>query len=134
MRTLHALASFLLLIACRDAEAGTTEKTLRFTAIPDEKTTELAEKYAPVAAYLSEQLGVPVEYVAAASYPASVEMFKNGDVHLAWFGGLSGLQARQAVQGARAIAQGKEDLEFASYFIAHKDQPTAHCAIPRSCY
>ena len=48
-------------------------------------------------------------------------MFKNGDVHLAWFGGLTGVQARHAVSGARAIAQGEEDPQYKSYFIAHKD-------------
>ena len=93
---------------------------LRFTAIPDHNATELEQKYAPVAQYLSTQLGVPVEYVPAADYQASVEMFKNGDVQLAWFGGLTGVQARQAVPGALAIAQGVEDPTYHSYFIAHR--------------
>ncbi len=93
--------------------------TLKFTAIPDDNTTELRQKYNPVADYLSEQLGIPVEYVPSADYGASVEMFKNGDVHLAWFGGLTGVQARQAVSGARAIVQGAEDPDYFSYFIAN---------------
>jgi len=42
------------------------------------------------------------------------------DVQLAWFGGLTGVQARQAVPGARAIAQGIEDPHYYSYFIAHE--------------
>jgi len=74
-----------------------------------------------VAEYLSEKLGVPVEYVPARDYQASVEMFRNGDVHMAWFGGLTGVQARNDVPGAHAIAQGVEDPEFYSYIIAHKD-------------
>jgi phosphonate transport system substrate-binding protein len=40
-------------------------------------------------------------------------------VQLAWFGGLSGVQARLAVPGSEAIAQGEEDKKFKSYFIAH---------------
>jgi len=64
---------------------------------------------------------VPVKYVHATRYSASVEMFKNGDVLLAWFGGLTGVQARAAVPGSRAIAQGVEDPKYHSYFIAHKD-------------
>lgn len=99
------------------AEAETA--TLRFTAIPDQNTTELAEKFAPLARHLGEVLGVAVEYVPAHDYQASVEMFKNGDVLLGWFGGLTGVQARHAVPGARAIAQGAEDREYSSYFIAH---------------
>ncbi|MCA9754808.1 MAG: putative selenate ABC transporter substrate-binding protein, partial [Candidatus Eisenbacteria bacterium] len=99
--------------------AKATGQTLRFTAIPDHNTTELRAKYDPVAAHLSSVLGFPVEYVPSADYGASVEMFKNGDVQLAWFGGLTGVQARQAVPGARAIVQGKEDPEYYSYFIAN---------------
>jgi phosphonate transport system substrate-binding protein len=38
---------------------------------------------------------------------------------LAWFGGLSGVQARLAVPGSRAIAQGAEDATFVTYFIAN---------------
>lgn len=95
--------------------------TLRFTAIPDQTSTELEEKFQPLAAHLSEALGVPVEYVPARDYQASVEMFKNGDVGLAWFGGLTGVQARNAVPGARAIAQGAADPEYYSYFIANRD-------------
>ena len=98
---------------------GDQENVLRFSAIPGEDKTEMRAKFEPVAAYLADKLGVPVEYEPAADYQASVQMFKNGDVHLAWFGGLTGVQARAAVAGSRAIVQGKEDPEYYSYFIAH---------------
>jgi phosphonate transport system substrate-binding protein len=94
---------------------------LAFTAVPDQNTTELQEKFQPLAAFLSRRLGVPVEYVPVRDYQASVELFKNADVMLAWFGGLTGVQARQAVPGARAIAQGETDPRYFSYFIAHAD-------------
>lgn len=94
---------------------------LRYTAIPDQNTTELAEKFAPLTQYLSAQLNLDVEYIPSRDYQASVEMFKSGDVLLAWFGGLTGVQARKAIPGARAIAQGKEDASYLSYFIAHRD-------------
>ena len=42
------------------------------------------------------------------SYSASVQAFKNNEVQLAWFGGLSGVQARIAVPESVAIAQGAE--------------------------
>jgi len=92
---------------------------LRFSAIPDDNTTELTRKFRPVAEYLSDELGVRVEYIPSSDYGASVEMFKNGDIQLAWFGGLTGVQARQAVPGAHAIAQGAEDPSFYSYIIAN---------------
>ncbi|MDA0667135.1 MAG: putative selenate ABC transporter substrate-binding protein [Planctomycetota bacterium] len=115
------LAFILALAACggTEKESNETSSTLYFTAIPDHDSTELEAKFQPVAAYLSEQLGVPVEYVPTADYSASVEMFRNGDVQLAWFGGLSGVQARSTVDGSRAIAQGKSDPEFVSYFVVN---------------
>ena len=124
--TLAAIA-VLLLAACGDPSAGTAEResasqqVLRFTAIPDQNTTELQEKFKPFAEYLTSQLGIRVEYVPARDYQASVEMFINGDVGLAWFGGLTGVQARSKVPGARAIAQGDVDPKYYSYFIAHRD-------------
>ncbi|HUF63418.1 MAG TPA: putative selenate ABC transporter substrate-binding protein [Verrucomicrobiales bacterium] len=103
------------------APSSKKETVLRFSAIPDQNQTELAEKFDRIAERLSQDLGVPVEYVPATDYKASVELFRNGDVHLAWFGGLTGVQAHHSVPGARAIAQGEEDPEFYSYFIAHRD-------------
>ena len=96
-------------------------KILRFTAIPDQTSTELQEKFHPLVEYLGQQLEISVEYVPARDYQRAVEMFKNADVMLAWFGGLTGVQARQGVPGARAIAQGAADPTNYSYFIAHKD-------------
>jgi phosphonate transport system substrate-binding protein len=101
------------------ANGGT--EVLYFSAIPDANKSDLAEKYGRIAEHLSQELGVPVEYRPSSSYAASVEAFKNGDVQLAWFGGVTGVQARKAVPGAQAIAQGRVDPEYKSYFIAHRD-------------
>lgn len=94
---------------------------LKFSAIPDQNMTEIKEKFDLLAAHLSEALHVDVQYVPSSDYKTSVDAFKNGDIQLAWFGGLTGVQARAAVPGARAIAQGKSDPVFKSYFIAHQD-------------
>lgn len=98
-----------------------TGGVLRWTAIPDANAEALKAKYTPISAYLADKLGVEVEYVPVADYKASVEAFKSGDIQLAWFGGLTGVQARAAVDGARAVAQGTEDPQYKSYVIAHKD-------------
>ncbi len=126
--TVLAVAAALAMIGCgqQAADSGQTAAApeaaiFRFSAIPDQNTTEVREKLAPLARHLSAALGVTFEYVPARDYQASVEMFKNGDVQLAWFGGLTGVQARRAVEGARAVAQGESDPKFYSYFIAHRD-------------
>ncbi|MCA8981764.1 MAG: putative selenate ABC transporter substrate-binding protein [Planctomycetes bacterium] len=117
--TVLGLCAFVSSCSTEDVSAG--ENKLVFTAIPNENTTELMQKFQPVAAYLEAQLGVPVEYKPATNYEASVEFFKNGDVQLAWFGGLTGVRARDAVSGATAIAQGVADPKYHSYFIANAD-------------
>lgn len=113
-----ALAAMALLCAIAAAVAQTP--TLYFSAIPDEDETKLRARFDQVADYLARTLGTPVKYLPVKSYPAAVTAFRNDQIQLAWFGGLSGVQARLAVPGSQAIAQGEEDTAFVSYFIAHE--------------
>lgn len=92
-----------------------------FTAIPDEDETRLQQRFQKVADYLADELEVEVRFVPVKSYAAAVTAFRNDQVQLAWFGGLSGVQARQRVPGSQAIAQGVEDPDYKSYVIAHRD-------------
>lgn len=109
------LFSILLFLTCLSAWS----QTFRFTAIPDQNSHHLEARFSKVAQYLSEKLGVEVVYVPVKSYSASVAAFKNNEVQLAWFGGLSGVQARRAVPNSQALAQGEEDQQFVTYFIAN---------------
>lgn len=95
-------------------------QTFVFTAIPDQDETRLQERFGKVSRYLAKKLDVEVRFVPVKSYEAAVSAFRNDQVQLAWFGGLSGVQARELVPGSEALAQGVEDVEFRSYFIAHK--------------
>ena len=90
-----------------------------FTAIPDQDESALKERFNKIAGYLEKQLGVKTKYIPVKSYSAAVTAFRNNQVQLAWFGGLSGVRARQLVKGSTAIAQGYEDPNFETYFIAH---------------
>ena len=95
-------------------------QTFTFTAIPDQDETKLKERFSKLAVYLTKELGVDVKFVPVKSYAASIAAFRNNQVQLAWFGGLSGVKARLLVKDSQAIAQGVEDPEFHSYIIAHK--------------
>ena len=86
--------------------------------VPDQQAAALNRRFGAVADYLSEELNVDVRYVPTVNYAALVNAFKHGDIHLAWFGGLTGVQARAAAPGARAIAQRPRDSEFHSVFVA----------------
>lgn len=93
--------------------------TFTFTAIPDQDETQLQERFNKVAIYLSKQLGFDVKYIPVKSYAAAITAFRNNQVQLAWFGGLSGVRARHLVPDSQAIAQGYEDQAFVTYIIAH---------------
>mgnify|MGYP006188412665 CR=1 FL=1 len=112
MKILIGLVTFLF--ACM-----VQAETFVFTAIPDEDESRLQERFDKVAVYLSDELGVEVKYIPVKSYAAAITAFRNSQVQLAWFGGLSGVRARQLVPGSEALAQGYEDQFFKSYFIAH---------------
>ena len=128
------LAATLLGFAHLPAALAAEKPTFVFTAIPDQDETRLTERFGKVATYLEGKLGVPVKYVPVKSYPAAVTSFVNGEVQLAWFGGVTGVQARAKVPGSRAIAQGAEDTAFKSFMIANtatglKDAPDLQKAI-----
>lgn len=114
-RWLAFCASLLSTLSLSAAAADFT-----FTAIPDEDESKLVERFTKVADYLEQKLGVEVRYIPVKSYPAAVTAFRNDQVQLAWFGGLTGVQARRLVPGSEAIAQGREDEAFKTYFIAHR--------------
>jgi phosphonate transport system substrate-binding protein len=95
------------------------KKEFVFTAIPDQDETRLQQRFGKVADYLEIKLGVPVKYIPVKSYAAAVSAFRNNQVQLAWFGGLSGVKARALVDGSEALAQGVEDKQFKTYFVAN---------------
>lgn len=117
--------ALLLAIGCKSGEStGASDEskndTLVITAISDEKASNQEARFQALQDFLSSELDVPVEFSLSASYEDSVTRFKNGEVHLVWYGGLTGVQARKAVPGARAIAQGDVDPQYKSYFIANE--------------
>ena len=112
------LLSFsVLAIGC---SSDSNPKTLYIAGIPDQDISVLEARFDKLAAYLSEQTGLDVQYLPSVDYAAVVIGFRQGDVQLAWYGGLTGVQARLATPGAQAVAQRVEDAAFHSVFIAQK--------------
>jgi phosphonate transport system substrate-binding protein len=120
MRQFLVLATTVFCVAFASFTRSTAAaESFVFTAIPDQDETRLRTRFDKIAGHLGNALGVEVRYIPVKSYAAAVTAFRNDQVQLAWFGGLSGVQARALVPGSRAIAQGAEDTAFISYFIAH---------------
>ena len=99
----------------------TTEEVFKIGAIPDQDAAEMNRSLSKLADYLSEKTDLKVEYVPSVDYAALVTAFERGDIQLAWFGGLTGVQARNVAPGSEAIAQRPMDEEFHSVFIAGAD-------------
>jgi phosphonate transport system substrate-binding protein len=114
------LPGFVLLVVLVFQATAVFARDFTFTAIPDQDQNLLKERFTKFAVYLEKALGVKVKYVPVKSYPSALSAFHSNQVQLAWFGGLTGVQARRLVPGSVAIAQGVEDKAFKSYFIAHR--------------
>lgn len=93
------------------------DQVFKIGAIPDFNASELTRAFDDFAEYLSKETGLKVEYVPTVDYASLVTSFERGEIDMAWFGGLTGVQAMSSVEGAEALAQRPQDAEFKSVFI-----------------
>ena len=117
------LCGCLLLLALPACGGDDSPPTLKVSGIPDQDTTRLARRYGGFSDYLSQQLGVPVQYVPSIDYAAVVTAFGQNDLQLAFFGALTGVQARLQNPDSQAIVQREEDANFHSKLIVRADLP-----------
>ena len=110
----------LLLIAMTACASQEPEKVLYIGGIPDQDLSVLQARFNQLADYLTEKTGVMVKYQPSVDYAALVTAFKNDDLQMGWYGGLTGVQARLAAPNAQAIAQRPRDEEFYSVFVKQR--------------
>lgn len=110
-----ALAAGLVLSCC--AVIAQAADTLRVSAIPDEAPTELLRKFKPLGEYLEQQLGMKVQFVPVADYPAVVESLASNRLDLAWLGGFTFVQVHLKDSTATPLVQREQDAQFTSKFI-----------------
>jgi phosphonate transport system substrate-binding protein len=121
-RSLAAAISVATVLAagCRSADSGGAAEpapVLRIGGIPDQDVSRLERIFSLTASYLSRRTGLKVEYLPSNDYAALVSAFQRGDIQLAWFGGLTGVQAHEVTPGSHAVVQRPHDAEFHSVFI-----------------
>lgn len=114
-RTLTLAAGLALSFSAVVAQAA---DVLKVTAIPDEAPTELLRKFKPLGAYLEQQLGMKVEFMPVADYPAVVEAIAADRIDLAWLGGFTFVQTRLKTGNAVPLVQREQDAVFTSKFIS----------------
>ncbi|MDF2598519.1 MAG: phnD [Methylobacterium brachiatum] len=99
-RTLAAAAALSLLglpAAAQDWKA--TYPELSLGVIPAENASGTADRYAPLTAYLTKALGVPVKLRVASDYAAVIEGQRAGNIQIAFYGAAS--LARAAMTGVK---------------------------------
>jgi len=111
------IAMLVLAMGCAKAEE---KPKFIIGGIPDQNASTLNERFDELAKYIGEETGLEVEYVPSSDYAALVTAFGREEVHLGWFGGLTGVQARALVEGSEAIAQRPRDEKFESVFVVNK--------------
>ena len=120
MKKLLAIATVILmsmtLFSCSKPEEKT--KMLYISAIPDQKQSDLNTSMTELCAVLSKKTGLDIQYKEVTDYASVVNGFERNEIQIAWFGGLTGVQARAKVKDAEAIVQRIEDEQFKSVFIA----------------
>ncbi|MCY1282438.1 putative ABC transporter phosphite binding protein PhnD1 [compost metagenome] len=114
----RALALALGLAMSASAALVHAADVLKVSAIPDEAPTELLRKFKPLGAYLEQKLGMPVQFVPVADYPAVVEALATDRIDLAWLGGFTFVQVRLKTGNAVPLVQREQDEKFTSKFIS----------------
>lgn len=119
-KTLILTLSMLLILAAFASCAKEEKPVMIIGGIPDQNSSTLNERFSELASYIQEETGIETKYIPSSDYAALVTGFGRGEVHLGWFGGLTGVQARELVEGSEAIAHRPRDAEFESVFIYNK--------------
>ena len=111
-----ALVAFA--ISCIASAPAWPQATLKVSAIPDEAPTELQRKFEPLGRYLEQRTGMKVQFIPVSDYAAVVQSLATGRLDLAWLGGFTYVQAKEATSGAVIpIVQREEDTHFTSKFV-----------------
>ena len=96
--TLVLVVFTVALAGCGGGEGGGSasgDEPLRVGLIPNENPEEVEAQYQPLEDYLKKELGREVELSVPTTYNAVVEAMVSGELDLAYFGGLTYVQARQ---------------------------------------
>jgi len=93
---------------------------LRISVLPDQSESVLRERFTPLLDYLSQETGLPYEFVPAKDYQDLLERFHRNELDLVRFGGFSFVKA-QLEDGARPLVMRDVDARFTSVFLVKGD-------------
>ena len=89
---------------------------LALAVIPTENASGTVDRYTPLAAYLSNELGVPVTLRVANDYAAVIEGQRAGNIQIAFYGPASFARAILTNVKVEPVAVQKHDTGVAGYY------------------
>ncbi|GAW29273.1 phosphate/phosphite/phosphonate ABC transporter substrate-binding protein [Carboxydocella sp. ULO1] len=119
--TLLLILVALLSAACSQQTATTSEKkeqpkVLRVGLIPNQAPEKIKAKYEPFRKYLEEKLGLPVELFVATNYAGVVEAMAADKLDMAYFGGLTYVQAKQKAKIHPIVTEIDSETKTTKYY------------------
>lgn len=128
-----ALTAILIAGGCARAGGGAdasgegeTTSPFRVGLIPNIAPEEQRAKYEPFGTYLEQKLGRPVELFVATNYAGVVQAFVSGKLEMAYFGGLTYVQAEQQTAIEPIVTEVDAETGTEKYFsliVTAKDGP-----------
>jgi phosphonate transport system substrate-binding protein len=95
---------------------------IRVGVLPDMEEESIHRRYKPLLDYLMEETGYEFELVVPSDYSGLVQLFRDHEVDLVKFGGLTFVQAHSSY-GATPLVMRDVDARFTSYFLTRGTDP-----------
>lgn len=108
------------------AAAGERPATLRVGLVPNQAPDRVKAQYEPFREYLARALGEPVETFVATDYAGVVEAMASDKLDLAYFGGLTYVQAELRVDVMPIVTEIDRETNTSKYYsaiIVRSDSP-----------
>ena len=133
VKTMGFLGAFLLALAAATAaffgmtsSRGWNNETIQVGVLPDQNPATLKANFEPLLDYLERQTELEFELVLPDDYQHLVTLFEEGDVQLAYFGGLTFVQAQDSV-GAVPLVMRETDTRFTTSLVVRNEDPWNSC-------
>ncbi len=99
-----------------------TPSVLRVGVLPDESVEALHMRYDPLLAHLSAETGLDFKLILPSDYSELVRLFRDHEVDLAYFGGLTFVRAH-LLHHAESLVMRDVDTRFTSWFLVKDGDP-----------
>jgi phosphonate transport system substrate-binding protein len=109
------------LSACSGPEQESSNETLRIGILPEEREEVLRERYTPLFEFLSQETGRPYELLIPNSYEDLLSKFGEGQIDLAYFGGVTFMKANSEYDAVPLVMR-DVDSRFTSVLVVAGDQ------------